>query len=217
MGKRVVGLLICLFACLLFVNNAKADVSDAETYTVTIPEAVTVVMAADATNFGAITSAQFGVADTNAHVITVGNGVVATSTSYITTNSTANTGARQFKITFAGGGGGSYSLADSGGIGVLTITNATSTASVDIKLTDETKAAYPELGDPAGTEVSFAVASPGASGYLNIAAVSSVPFDATSKKAPLNMLMDLDETTVTTADAAGDISFDMTLSVIGIN
>jgi len=213
MKKRILASLIILSACLLFANNVTADVSDNETYTVTIPEAVTVVLTADATNFGTITSSEFGVGNTATHVITVGDGIVASSTSYVTTNDITGTGARQFKIDFTSVASSTYDLSAGG---VLTLENAASTASVDINLTEDSKTTLPELGDPAGTPVAFTAVT-GAAGYLDIPAVSSVPFDATSKKAPLNMLMDLDENSLSIADAAGDISFQMTLTVVGVN
>ena len=211
MGKRVTSLLISFFACLLFLNSAKADVSDVETYTVTIPEAVTVVLTAGATNFGAITSAQFGVGDTALHNILVGNGVVATSSSYITTNGTAATGARQFTLTFAPDSDETCTISDGGTYGILTLNDAS--ASVQIRLYNAGKTDYPELGDPVGTPVAFAVLG----NTLNIAAASGVPFDAATKKAPLSMLMDLDETSLSVADGGGDLSFDMTLTVVGVN
>lgn len=209
--KRILVLALASSMCLAAASKSFAANTDNETYTVTIPTTSNVVLTAAATDFGVITTSQFGTDDTAAHTILVGNGVVATSTSYVESND-ATAGAKQYTLTFAPSTGATATtVATDGANAKLTLANGTA-ASVEIRLENSVKNAYPKLGDPAGTPVAFAVSG----NTLNIAAASSVPFDATNKKAPLDMLMDLNESTITMADAGGSMSFTMTLTAVGL-
>jgi hypothetical protein len=192
------------------INKALADVSDSETYTVTIPSATVVQLAAASTDFGTITSAEYGTSNTSNHNILVGDGTLS-STSYIQSND-PTAGAKQYQLTFAPNSGSTVNVASGANKAVLTLGNSAGTASVNINLTDSAKSAYPKLGT--GSPVAFSVLD---STHLNIAVSSSVPFDAASKKAPLDMLMDLDEASLGMNDASGAISFNMTMTVVGLN
>jgi len=205
--KKILALTLMVSACLAIGSQSYAA-TDNEDYTVTIPTASNVVLTAAATNFGAITTGQFGVDDTAAHTILVGNGVVATSTSYVESND-STAGAKQYTLTFAPSTGATATTVATDGANAK-LTLASAGASVEIRLENSAKNAYPKLG--AGTPVAFAVSG----NTLNIAASSSVPFDATTRKAPLDMLMDLNESTVTMADAAGSMTFTMTLTAVGL-
>lgn len=208
-------LVLALAASVSLVAASKSfAASDNETYTVTIPAVTNVVLTAAATNFGAIVSGDFGVDATAAHTILVGDGTGA-STSYVESNDATATD-KQYTITAAAGAGATAATIAAGaggdaGKAVLTLANGTA-ASVEIRLEDGGKTTMPKLGDSGGTPVAFAVLG----GNLNIAASSSVPFNATTGKAPLNMLMDLNESTITMADAAGSMSFTLTFTAVGL-
>ncbi len=192
---------------------ASADVADSETYTITIPSATIVELSAASNDFGVITAADAGNGDTSAHNIVVGDGTLSSS-SYVQSND-PTAAAKQYQLDFASNGGSSINIADGGSKAVLTLTNASATASVDINLTNNAKTAYPALGDSGtGSVVGFAALD---ADTLNIPANSSIPFNTGNKKAPLDMVMDLDENSIGIEDAAGSISFDMTLTVIGLN
>ncbi len=210
MNKKKLAVLMALFAVIAFApTKSFADISDSETYTVTIPSANAIVLAANATNFGSILVSEFGTGNPAAHNIIVGDGS-AGSTSYVQSND-PDAGSMQYTLSFAGNGGSAVTLSQKNSRPVITLDNAAAdpTASVDIIMSNNAKTAYPGLG--ATSPVNFAISG----SILNIAASSSVPFD--TGLAPLNMLMDLDEATVTVADAAGDISFDVTFTAVGLN
>lgn len=199
-------------------NQAQADVSDPESFTVTIPTAVQVTLQAVDNTFNSIVSSDFGQASNiqanNANI--VGDGIVASSTSYIATNDLTNAPNLQFRITAAGTGGDTAVIADNAGVATLTVSDGGATPSVGIimRRNGGADSDEPRLGDPAGTPVSFAVNA----GALNIPASSSVPFDATTNRAPLDMVLDLDESTLSfTDDPPGTITFDLTLTVVGVN
>ncbi len=209
MNKKKLAVLMALFAVIAFApTKSFADISDSETYTVTIPSANAIVLAANATNFGSILVSEFGTGNPAAHNIIVGDGS-AGSTSYVQSND-PDAGSMQYTLSFAGNGGSAVSLSEKSSRPVLTLDNAavSPTASVDIIMSNNTKSAYPGLG--ATTPVNFAISG----STLDISS-ATVPFD--EGLAPLNMLMDLDEATVTVADAAGDISFDVTFTAVGLN
>ncbi len=208
---RILSLMIAAF--FIGTNFANADVADSETYTVNIPSATVVELSAAANDFGVITAADFGNGNTASHNIVIGDGSLA-STSYVQSND-PTAAAKQYQLDFAPNGGSSINIADGGTKAVLTLTNASATASVDINLTNNSKSAYPALGD-SGTGIVAAFVAQDAD-TLNIPANSSVPFNPTNKKAPLDMVMDLDENSLGLEDAAGSISFDMTLTVVGLN
>ncbi len=211
---RILSLVVAANVCFfLGTNFVKADVSDSETYTVNIPSATVVELSAAANDFGVITAAEFGSGNTSSHNIVVGDGSLA-STSFVQSND-PTAAAKQYQLDFAPNGGSSINIVDSGSKAVLTLTNASATASVDINLTNNAKSAYPALGDSGtGSVIAFIAQD---SDTLNIPANSSVPFNATNKKAPLDMVMDLDENSLSLQDVAGSISFDMTLTVVGLN
>lgn len=212
--KRTLSLLVAVNIC-FFVGTTftKADVADSEIYTINIPSATIVELAAATNDFGVITSADFGNGNIANHNIIVGDGTLS-STSYVQSND-PTAGAKQYQLDFAPNGGSTVSVADAGSKAVLTLTNASATASVDINITNNAKSAYPSLGDSGtGTVVTFTTQD---ADTLNIPANSSVPFNPGTKKAPLNMVMDLDENSLSLQDVAGSISFDMTLTVVGLN
>ncbi|EKE04269.1 MAG: hypothetical protein ACD_20C00090G0009 [uncultured bacterium] len=212
MKKKIFG--IALMLCMLASAAPKAfAIADSETYTVTVSATNSIVLAASATDFGSI--APGGANNTSSNVITVGDGVVATSTSYIQSND-ATAPAKQYTLTFAGSGTETVAVADNAGTNAtLTVANAAATSDVVFFLTDgaASPTTYPMLGDPAGTEVAFDVLD---ATTLNIAAASSVPFDATTKKAPLSMKIDLKEDSVTMADADATLGFVMTFTCVGL-
>ena len=209
MNKKKLAVLMALFAVIAFApSKSFAEISDSETYTVTIPSANVINLAANTTNFGSILVGEFGTGNPAAHNIIVGDGS-AGSTSYVQSND-PDAGSMQYTLSFAGNGGSAVSLSEKSSRPVLTLDNAavSPTASVDIIMSNNTKSAYPGLG--ATTPVNFAISG----STLDISS-ATVPFD--EGLAPLNMLMDLDEATVTVADAAGDISFDVTFTAVGLN
>ncbi len=211
--SRTLPLLIAISMAFFSSNVVMADVSDSETYTVNIPSATVVELSAAANDFGVITSGDFGNGNVSSHNIIVGDGTLS-STSYVQSND-PTAGAKQYQLDFAPNGGSTVSISDAGSKAVLTVANASATASVDINLTNNAKSAYPAIGDSStGAVVAF---TPQDSDTLNIPANSSIPFNAGSKKAPVDMVMDLDENSLGLDDAAGSISFDMTLTVIGLN
>ncbi len=208
---RILSLMIAAF--FIGTNLANADVADSETYTVTIPSATVVELAAASNNFGTITSADFGNGNTSAHNIIVGDGTLS-STSYVQSND-PTAAAKQYQLDFASNGGSTINIIDFSGMPILKLGNASATASVDIHLTNNAKSTPPALGDSgSGPVANFVVQD---SNTINIPANSSVPFNAATNRAPLDMVMDLDENSLSLQDAAGSISFDMTLTVIGLN
>lgn len=211
MKRRIIGLALML--CMLASAAPKAfAIADSETYTVAVTATNSIVLTAvGSTDFGSI--APGGVEDTSLHVITVGDGTVNTSTSYIQSND-ASAPAKQYTLTFAGTDTDTVALADIGGNAILTVANAGATSDVKFHLTDGAAipSGRPALGDPAETPVVFSVLT----GALNIPAASSVPFDATTKKAPLSMKIDLKEDSVTMADADAELGFVMTFTCVGL-
>jgi len=214
-----------LFLCLAlllqscFLGNAVlADVTGSDSFTVTIPTAAQVTFTAIDDTFNSIVSSDFGrgsnLQANNANII--GDGVVASSSSYVTTNNTTAAGNLQYQISVAATGGDSAAIADSAGIATLTVSDASSKPSVRIIMRRNGGAdtALPRIGNPAGTPVSFAVSS----GVLNIPINSNIPFDATTNKAPLDMVLDLDESSLSFIDdPSGTITFDLTLTIVGVN
>lgn len=209
--KKSLAIALAVSACMAIGSQSYAATAT-ETYTVTIPAVTNVVFHANTTNFGAIVSSDFGVDAPAAHTILVGDGS-ATSTSYVESNNSA-AGAKQYTITTVPGTGATSAAITAGagadvGKAILTLANAGS--SVAIRLEDTAKGTMPKLGD-GSTPKLFTVSA----GTLNIPASSSVPFNAATGRAPLNLLMDLDESTVTMADAAGSMSFVLTLTAVGL-
>lgn len=214
MRKNTLLIGVMLFACLLTSQRSYADITDTATYTVSVPDANVITLGADQ-NFGAIAASELittaGSNNAASHVVTVGDGVVATSTAYVRSNNIANASTKEYKLTFAPNSGSSVSITN-GTTLVLTVSKAG--ASVDILLTDAAQSANPKLGDPAGTPVAFSYQD---ATNLDIPAASSIPFDATTKKAPLSFKMDLDESSLGMDDTTGDLAFDVTFTAIGLN
>ncbi len=202
---------VCFALLFLFAAAGKsfADVSDTETYTVTIPSSTVVNLSANTTNFGTILTSEFGTSVTTAHNIIVGNGTG--SDSYVQSND-PTAGAKEYILEFKPNTGSTVSVADGGTKAVLTLGNSAATASVGINITNNAKNAYPKLGN--ATPVAFTRVD---STKLHVASGSTVPFNSSTGKAPLDMLLDLDESTLSIADAAGAISFDLTFTVVGLN
>lgn len=194
-----------------FVFAPKAfGATASETFTVTIPTVTNIALVGSANNFGTISSAKFGTADTTSYTVLLGDGS-ATATSYIQSND-PTAPAKQYTISAAPGTGATATTIVTGtGKATLTLANGT-TASVNIILQNHSQNAFPKLGDSSGTPVAFSVSG----GQLNIAASSSVPFNAATKNAPLDMIMALDMSTVTMASAAGAMSFTLTFTAVGL-
>ncbi len=208
---KILSLLVIFF--FIGSNFANADVADRQTYTINIPSVTVVELSSSANDFGFITANDFGNGNTFNHIIVVGDGSL-TSSSYVQSNDPTAT-SKQYQLNFAPNGGGNVDITDGGSKAVLTLTNASSTTSVDINLTNNAQNAYPGLGDSSiGPIVPFVSQN---ADTLNIPANSNVAFNSTNKKAPLDMVMDLDENSLSIEDAAGTISFDMTLTIIGLN
>lgn len=209
--KKYLAMALAVSACMAIGSQSYAATAT-ETYTVAIPTVTNVVLHANTTAFGAITSSDFGIDAPAAHTILVGDGTAA-STSYVESNNPA-AGASQYTIA-VGPGVGTTMVSLAAGTGadagkaVLTVTGPG--AAVDIRLEDSGKTTMPKLGDGAGAK-SFAVSG----STLNVAATSSVPFNAATAKAPLNLLMDLNEATVTMGDTAGSMGFTLTLTAVSI-
>lgn len=205
------------FMC-LSSKAAFADVTGSESYTVTIPTAAQVTFVAASTAFNGINSSDFGqAANIQArNAIVVGDGTVAGSTSYITTNDRPTASNLQYRITATGTGGDTAVIADAAGVATLTVADGGATPSVGIIMRRNGGAdnAISRLGNPAGAPVAFAVNA----GALNIPINSSVPFDVATNRAPLDMVLDLDESTLSfTADPPGTITFDLLFTVVGVN
>lgn len=191
----------------LFPQKSFADISSNQTYSLSIPYATIVQLNANVTDFGPILPSEYGVSDTTKHNIIVGN--ATGSDSYVMSND-PTAGAKEYRLDFAPKNGSTISITNGGTRALLTISNGT--ASVRINITNNAKTSYPRLGDTASVAFTRASAT-----RLRIPINRNVRFNSVTKKAPLDMLMDLDESTVTIADKAGAISFDLTFTVVGLN
>lgn len=220
MKKRslILGLVI-MSAMFMSTQKSYADLSDSESYTVTIPSVAAVVLTTGGSTTITPPSSSWGTgrttatSDSNANFLTLGNGDHATSTSYVITNDTTLAGGKQYQITAAGTNGDTAVIADASGKAKLTVTDSVNTTTaVDLFMTKSSAATYPTLGD--GSPVAFAVSS----GVLNIAASSSVPFNATDNIAPLDLNLDLDEASLNyVTDKPSTLTFDLTLTAVGLN
>lgn len=220
MKKKLQLAIFLLFAVCAFTlqKPVLADVTGSDSFTVTIPTAAQVTFVATDDTFNSIVSSDFGQGSNNQarNANIIGDGVVASSTSYVTTNDTATVTNQQFQISATGTNGDSATITNNAGVATLTVANNGATPSVNIVMRRNGGADNnpPRLGNPAGTPVAFAVSG----GLLNIATSSAVPFDGATNKAPLDMVLDLDESSLSfTADPPGTITFDLTFTVIGIN
>lgn len=222
MKKKLILVALLFIACgfMAAPQRAFADISDPENYTITIPEAVSVTLASADTSFNSIVSSDFGQgANIQANnAILVGDGVVATSTSYITTNDTTNTAAKEFRLTVSTAGD-TIQFQDPAANGNRQLLRCTDSdgagASVDIIFRTDAGAdtVKPTLGIT--TPRSFAYVS---NSQINVPAASNVIFDGATKKAPLDLEMDLDESTLSlTADPPGSMAFTLTFTVVGVN
>jgi hypothetical protein len=181
--------------------------SASQTYTVTIPAQTNVVLAGSATNFGTISPSEFG--NGTWKNILLGDGTDS-ATSYVQSND-PTAGAKQYTITAAPGTGATAATWNGGN--ALTLANGTA-ASVSIYLGPSSSfAIYPKLGSTSGTPVAF-VNTGGET--LNIPVSSNVPFLASDGKAPLDAKLYLSMNQVTIADAAGSMSFSLTLTAVGL-
>jgi len=209
-NSKIIAVILLILGSILFAQpKSFADVASSETYTVTIPSSTIVMLKANTTTFGAILSSEFGTSVPSAHNIIVGN--ATGSDSYVQSND-ASAGAKEYILEYKPNTGSTISIADGGTKAVLTLGNSTGKASVGINISNNAKNAYPKLGDT--TPIAFTRVD---TTKLHVASGSSVPFNSGTGKAPLDLVMDLDESTLSIADAAGAISFDLTFTVVGLN
>jgi hypothetical protein len=203
--KKFLLLALATSMCLAVSQKSFATNPATAEYTVDIPAAVNMTLTAS-TDFGTITSSQFGTDNTAEHTILLGNGTVAGSTSFVETNDTATATDLNYTIVVAPATGATATtIAADGPIAKLTLANGAA-ASVDIRLKASGASTLPKLGG-----IPFAISG---TDTLNIPVSSSVAFDGS--KAPLDMLMDLNEASLGMDDATGLMGFTLTFTAVGI-
>jgi hypothetical protein len=206
MKKVLLSLMVCGLFGINFPQKCSADVYASQTFTLTIPETASVSFTSDSTNFGAIETREYGISNKAAHVITVGDGT--SNYTHITSNDPEKIGNKEFNLTFTGNGNNvNVQTVESG---AKVVVQGTQNTSVEILLTDKTQSSAPRLGN--GEGVPFTVKD---SSSLAIPPSSNVPFSENS--AGLNLKMDLDESSLDINDKPQMLSFNVVLSVIGVD
>jgi hypothetical protein len=225
MKKKLLLFMVTLLALgvIVFPNAANAeDISDSESYTITIPEAVNVVLAADTTSV-TLKSADWLEGSNNQaeNVITLGDGTDA-ATSYIQTNDPTTTNTRTITMTVASAAGDTVAFSAPAGDIILTLTDAAGTgggasAEVICRTSAGADTDEPTIGDSAATtKDTFAFTN--ATTLTTDSSMTNDGFDSgNNNKAPLDFVLDLDESTLDFVnDVPGEFTFELTLTVAGV-
>ena len=224
MKKKILLSLLTLVAMGAIFVPAKtfaADQSETQQWTVTIPDAIDVVLKSGVNFTPTATDIHDHTSSTATNVIVIGNGTTG-SDSYIAGTDPATYSAKQYTMTFSKGGGDTSTptLTSPSSDLLLTVVDATAGTEATVtfnlrKSGQTTNTVLPKMGITGdGNHGTGAVAFAFDTGTMNIAAASSVGYDPTTNICPLDMEMDLNEASLSYADHKGAHTFSATLTIV---